>query len=124
MARVRSKDTKPEIIVRKILHSRGFRYRLHVRYLPGRPDLVFVRSKKVIFVHGCFWHRHTKCARCTTPSANSEFWKRKFDENIERDKKNLKNLKQQGWQPLIVWECELDDLPSLTKKLTSFLIST
>jgi len=89
MSRIRGKDTKPEIAVRKMLHAAGFRFRLHVKDLPGKPDIVLPKWKTVIFVHGCFWHRHEGCSRCTTPTSNNEYWVKKFEKNVERDSKTL-----------------------------------
>lgn len=89
------------------MHRHGFRFRLHRKDLPGRPDIVMPKSKTVIFVHGCFWHRHPGCRKCTTPSTNVEFWKEKFRKNTERDVKNLENLKSLGWRVIVVWECEV-----------------
>ena len=121
MARVGSKDTKPEIIVRRILHANGKRYRLHASELPGCPDVVFRRSRKAIFVHGCFWHRHEGCRRASTPKTRETFWRRKFAKNRERDERNQKTLVQMGWSYLIVWECELGDTEALRFRLLSFL---
>lgn len=107
MAGIRSKDTKPEMTVRRYLHARGFRYRLHARGLPGSPDLVLPRYRVAIFVHGCFWHRHTDCRYATTPGSNIEQWARKFTSNIERDARKLAALEDAGWRVIVVWECEL-----------------
>ncbi len=105
MASIRGRDTKPEMLVRKALHRRGFRFRLHARNVPGRPDLLLPRYRAAIFVHGCFWHRHTGCRYATTPATNPEFWQRKFDSNVERDQRDLKALEAAGWRVAIVWEC-------------------
>ena len=107
MSRIRGKDTKPEIAVRKMLHAAGFRFRLHVKNLPGKPDIVLPKWKTVVFVHGCFWHRHQGCSRCTTPTSNNEYWDKKFVKNVERDKNDKKTLERLGWKVLIVWECEV-----------------
>ena len=107
MAQIRAKDTKPEIMIRHALHKKGFRYRLHNRNLPGTPDLVFPRFHAVCFVHGCFWHRHIGCSYATMPSTNSDNWNEKFNSNIERDKRNCKELMSRGWRIAIVWECAL-----------------
>lgn len=107
MAGIRGKNTKPERAIRTALHSAGFRYRLHVSDLPGKPDLVFPKYKAVILVHGCFWHRHPGCWWCTDPSSNRKFWVAKFDQNIQRDAKNIADLKGLGWRVCIVWECAL-----------------
>lgn len=107
MSGIRSKDTQPEILVRKYLHSQGFRFRLHTRKLPGTPDLVLPKYKVAIFVHGCFWHRHEGCRYATTPASNAERWKLKFDANIERDARKSSMLRAAGWRVIVVWECEL-----------------
>lgn len=111
MAGVRSKDTRPELQVRKFLHSQGFRYRLHAKELPGSPDLVLPKYNVVIFVHGCFWHRHDSCTYATTPATNVDKWLEKFSQNINRDKKNVDTLKMLGWRVITVWECALRKAP-------------
>lgn len=111
MAGIRSRDTRPEMMVRKHLHARGFRYRLHVRTLPGSPDLVLPRYHVVIFVHGCFWHRHLGCRYATTPASNVERWRLKFDSNTERDSRQESMLRTAGWRVIVVWECELKRTP-------------
>ena len=108
MSRIRSKDTKPEHIVRKFLYKKGFRYRLHSKSLPGKPDLSNQSKKTAVFVHGCFWHRHG-CKRTTLPKTNTEFWVQKFKNNVERDKKNYKILRSLLWSIYIIWECELTE---------------
>ena len=115
MAAIKSKNTKPEIAVRKLLHSLGYRFRLHRKDLPGSPDIVLPKYKTVIFVHGCFWHRHKGCKYKTTPKTRKEFWENKFNENIKRDKNNFKELKKLNWKVLVIWECQL-------KNLENFLI--
>lgn len=105
MAGIRGRNTRPEISLRKALHRLGFRYRLHGRKLPGRPDLVFPMYRAVVFVHGCFWHRHAGCPYCTTPDSNYDFWQAKFLENTTRDARNLEHLRTAGWRIAIVWEC-------------------
>ncbi len=110
MARIRGRDTKPERIVRSHLHQAGLRFRLHARALPGRPDIVLKRWKAVVFVHGCFWHRHRGCPMATTPSTNPEFWRRKFEENVSRDARNVAALRSLGWRVFIVWECRTSTL--------------
>ena len=105
MARVQSRDTGPELALRRVLHARGFRYKLHEPTLPGRPDLVFPRYRAVCFVHGCFWHRHDGCPRATTPATNRSFWKRKFAANVRRDQRNHTALLQAGWRVGVIWEC-------------------
>ena len=107
MAGIRSKDTKPEMTVRRYLHSKGFRYRLHTRDLPGSPDLVLPKYRVAIFVHGCFWHRHLGCRYTTIPASNIEHWNEKFRVNIERDKRKQAALEAEGWRVIVVWECEL-----------------
>lgn len=106
MSRVGSKDTKPELLIRKGLHARGFRYRLHVNNLPGKPDMVFPRYKSVIQINGCFWHGHS-CPRCRMPNSNSEYWNRKIARNRERDISNRRSLTDEGWRVLTIWECAL-----------------
>ena len=109
MSAIKSKNTKPEIKVRKVLHSMGYRFRLHRKDLPGSPDIVLPKYKTVIFVHGCFWHRHENCKYASTPKTRQEFWEAKFQENINRDKLNQENLSSKGWKIIIVWECEIKD---------------
>lgn len=121
MARVRGKDTKPELIIRSILHHMGYRFRLHRSDLPGNPDVVLPKHKKVIFVHGCFWHGHKGCPRSKRPSTNQNFWNNKLDKTIERDTHNINKLIKLGWEPLIIWECEVKAPESLSKKLSEFL---
>ena len=123
MARVKGKDTKPEIVVRHTLYVKGFRYRLHRRDLPGTPDIVFVGRRKAILVHGCFWHRHEGCVRCTTPKTRVSYWLAKFKENIERDRRKLAELSTQGWSALVIWECETADSQYLEDRLERFLHS-
>lgn len=119
MRAVTSKNTKPEKVVRMLLHRMGLRFRLHSKTLPGSPDIVLMRWKTVIFVNGCFWHQHRGCARAKRPQHNKTFWDKKLDRNIQRDKENKKCLKKLGWRVLEVWECELRDIGSLMQKLTS-----
>jgi len=107
MSRIRSKDTKPELLVRKFLFGKGFRYRLHVKELPGKPDLVFPKYKTVIFVHGCFWHGHEGCKYFVIPKTRTEWWLKKINRNKELDIKNLKELRSMGWKVITVYECEL-----------------
>lgn len=107
MAGIRSKDTKPELTLRRALHARGLRYRLHDRKLPGKPDIVLRRYKAAIFVHGCFWHRHEGCRYTTIPATRTEFWEEKFRANVLRDQRNLKLLRDAGWRVAIIWECDL-----------------
>jgi DNA mismatch endonuclease (patch repair protein) len=121
MARVRSKNSRPELIVRKLVFALGYRYRLHARDLPGCPDLVFCGRRKVIFVHGCFWHRHPDCALARMPKSRLDFWTPKLEGNRERDEKNRKALMREGWRVLTVWECELKDLARLEPRIRRFL---
>lgn len=121
MSRVKNKDTKPEIVVRSIVHRLGYRFRKSNSSLPGRPDIVLARHRKVIFVHGCFWHGHKQCKRALRPTTNKKFWNKKLDANIVRDKHNNKELKYLGWKILIVWECQTRDQDKLLPKLESFL---
>jgi DNA mismatch endonuclease, patch repair protein len=121
MGRIRSKDTKPELQVRRLLHGMGYRYRLHRRDLPGAPDLVFGARRKVIFVHGCFWHAHQSCSIANRPKSRQEFWDDKFARNRERDATHVEALKARGWDVRTVWECELKDRDKLTSRLLSFL---
>ena len=107
MSNIRSKDTKPEMIVRRYLHQNGFRYRLHMKDLPGKPDIVLPKYNVVIFVHGCFWHRHQNCKYATTPRTNRKFWNNKFSINIQRDQRNMDLLKDSGWNIIIFWECAI-----------------
>jgi len=117
MSRIKSKDTKPELIVRSLLHHLGYRFRLHSKKLPGKPDIVLAKYKTVIFVHGCFWHRHKDCPRATTPKSNQEYWKAKFERNVQRFEEVSKQIQAMGWHVMVIWECELTDIEALTKKL-------
>lgn len=121
MAGIKGKNTKPEMVVRKLVCGMGFRFRLHRKDLPGSPDLVIPRLRKVIFVHGCFWHRHSGCRLAYTPKSNAQYWLDKFEANMRRDALALEALGDLGWEILIVWECELLNLPALAQKLHSFL---
>ncbi|TCO10199.1 T/G mismatch-specific endonuclease [Camelimonas lactis] len=123
MRAVRSVDTRPEMVVRRLLHAMGYRYRLHRRDLPGAPDIVFPGRRKLIFVHGCFWHGHD-CARgARMPAANADYWRSKIARNLVRDADHLAALRQAGWQALVIWECQLKvrDRPALTALLRAFL---
>lgn len=121
MGRIRSKDTKPEKTVRSLLHKLGYRFRIHRKDLPGKPDIVMPKFKTVIFVHGCFWHRHKGCKYAYNPKSKQEFWKKKFQDNIKRDKKKRDELERLGWKILIIWECELKDLTVVQNKIESSL---
>jgi len=123
MSRVSGKNTKPEIAVRSALHKMGYRFRLHRKDLPGKPDITLPKYKKVIFVHGCFWHGHPGCSRSKRPVTNQEFWREKLDKNIERDKVNVNALIQLGWDVLTIWSCEVKNRKKLKSKLLSFLES-
>ena len=118
MAAIRSKDTAPELAVRRILHAMGLRFRLHRKDLPGRPDIVLPKHRTVVFVHGCFWHRHKDCRHTTTPKTRQEFWQTKFASNVERDRRNRTDLQQLGWRVIVVWECELRQPSDLKGRLT------
>src|SRR3546814_11416036 len=107
MSRIRSSNTSPELALRRALHALGFRFRLHRKDLPGKPDIVLPRYRTVVFVHGCFWHRHAGCKVATTPKSNTGFWIEKFDRNVARDSRSRELLETQGWNVIIVWECEL-----------------
>lgn len=120
MSRVKNKNTKPEVHVRRMLHRMGYRFRLHRRDLPGAPDIVLPRYRSIVFVHGCFWHSHD-CPRGARPSTRAKFWNAKLDSNIERDRVNRVVLEQRGWRVLTVWECELRDPDTVHDKLRHFL---
>ena len=121
MSRIRGKDTYPEMMVRKWLWTNGYRYRLHRKDLPGKPDIVLPKYHTVIFVHGCYWHRHG-CKYTTTPVTRKEFWEAKFKENTNRDRRNRRQLNQAGWRVLVLWECEIDATNTVTKrKIETFL---
>lgn len=121
MSLIRGKDTKPELIVRKLVYSMGYRYRLHRADLPGKPDLVFGPRRKVILVHGCFWHRHRGCANARMPKSKIGFWRSKLEGNSRRDKRVLWLLKKLGWRGMTIWECELKDEHSLRSSIRKFL---
>ena len=110
MSRIRSKNTKPELIVRKVLHNSGIRYRLHARNLPGKPDLSNKSKKFAIFVNGCFWHQHKGCKRASIPKSNTDYWIPKLEKNVNRLKENLKTLDTMGYRTAVIWECEVNDL--------------
>lgn len=123
MSAIRHKNTQPELVVRKIISGIGYRYRLNVATLPGKPDLVFRSRNRIIFVHGCFWHRHPskKCALARLPKSKLDFWLPKLSGNAERDRRNLRLLRKMGWKVLVVWECQLRDKERLKNTLRSFL---
>ena len=121
MGRVRATGTKPELLVRKVAHRMGYRFRLHSENLPGKPDLVFSGRRKVIFVHGCFWHGHRHCPKAKRPTTNGTFWERKLSRNVERDQQNLDSLKEAGWEVLIIWECETRNHDRVAARIRRFL---
>lgn len=121
MSRIRGRDTKPEILVRKLAHALGYRFRLHRRDLSGTPDLVFPGRRKVVFVHGCFWHRHPGCRYAYEPKSRVEFWRTKFASNVTRDARVLTEIERSGWDALTIWECETSDLARLAQTLIQFL---
>ncbi len=123
MSAVKSKDTKPEMIVRRLVHGMGYRYRLHRKDLPGKPDLVFASRKKIIFVHGCFWHRHFCRQGRSLPKVRRRFWRKKFDTNVARDRKNIRRLRKEGWGVLVIWSCQTkpQKMERLTKRIENFL---
>jgi DNA mismatch endonuclease, patch repair protein len=121
MGRVKSRDTRPELVVRRLMHGMGYRYRLHAADLPGRPDLVFRPRRKVVFVHGCFWHGHKGCALARIPKSRSDFWQAKFTANQARDARATRDLRGLGYRALTIWECELDNLAKVEKKLRRFI---
>lgn len=112
MSRIRGKDTRPELVLRRAIHASGLRYRLHGRKIPGSPDLVFPKYGAVVFVHGCFWHQHAGCKSAHIPKSNSEFWDLKFKLNKERDRRNARELRVLGWRVAVVWECQVADAAS------------
>ncbi|MGD0124240.1 MAG: very short patch repair endonuclease [Terriglobia bacterium] len=121
MRAVRSRNTQPEVRVRQIAHALGYRFRLHFRKLPGKPDLAFPGRRKAIFVHGCFWHRHKGCRRASMPKSNRAFWRAKLARNASRDSEELAAIRKQGWRALVVWECEVKNEPRLAARLRRFL---
>ena len=122
MSRIRGKDTMPELRVRRYLHSRGLRFRLHVKDLPGKPDMVFPRYRTVVFVHGCFWHQHSGCPYAVMPASNTDFWRSKLEGNVQRDQRHASALHSAGWRVLTVWECEVrsrERLEHLAREITA-----
>jgi DNA mismatch endonuclease (patch repair protein) len=122
MSGIKGRDTKPERIVRKYLHKRGLRFRLAPKHLPGKPDIVLPKHRTVIFVHGCFWHRHEGCKYAANPKTNSDFWQKKLSENVKRDRRNSEKLEQSGWQVLTIWECQANEkkLHDLANRVMNF----
>lgn len=120
MAAIKGADTRPELIIRRLLHAAGYRYRLHLRTLPGRPDIVFPARQKVIEVMGCFWHRHAGCPRAAMPATRADFWQTKFERNVARDTRNIAALNEAGWHVLVIWECEVSH-GGIADRLRDFL---
>lgn len=123
MSQIKGRNTAPELKVRSALHRAGFRFRLHRRDLPGTPDIVLPRFRTVIFVHGCFWHRHEGCKFAYTPKSRTEFWEEKFSRNMERDRRKILQLQQAGWNVEIIWECETTDMVNLNRRLDFLPVS-
>ncbi|MFK4385888.1 very short patch repair endonuclease [Bradyrhizobium sp. USDA 223] len=121
MARIGRCNTRPELMVRQLLTEIGYRYRIHLGGVPGRPDVAFTKRKKAVFIHGCFWHAHENCRVFKLPSSRKEFWERKFENNKARDKRLLEAAEEAGWQTLVVWECELSNLGRVSRRLKRFL---
>ncbi len=121
MSKIKSRDTSTELTVRSVLHDMGYRFRLHRKDLPGKPDIVLPKYRTVIFVHGCFWHRHTECKYAYTPKSNVEFWEKKFKANVERDQNNNRILQELGWKIIVIWECQTQNLEPLKYLLKTSL---
>jgi DNA mismatch endonuclease (patch repair protein) len=121
MSKIQSKDTKPEIIVRTFLFSRGFRYRINDKRYPGKPDIVLPKYKTIIFVHGCFWHGHKNCNASKLPETRKGFWKKKISDNTKRDRKNIRELEKQGWNVIVVWDCEINNINKRKKRLQQLI---
>ncbi len=121
MAAIRSKNTKPEMLVRSLVHRMGFRFRLHRRDLPGTPDIVFPKLRKIVFIHGCYWHMHNCRFGIVIPKTRAKFWQAKRQSNVDRDKRNRRLLKTAGWDVLVIWECQLRDLDRTQIRLLDFL---
>lgn len=121
MSRIRGRDTTPELVVRRIAHRLGFRFRLHRKDLPGSPDIVFPRYRAIIMVHGCFWHRHPGCKYAYTPKTRVHFWRKKFEGNVVRDRRNALMLSELGWRTMVIWECETKDHQAVAARIESFL---
>lgn len=121
MRAIRSKGMRPEMLVRRLVHSLGYRYRLHRKDLPGKPDLAFITKRKAIFVHGCFWHQHSECREGRPPGSNIEYWGPKLARNVERDRRSVEELARRGWRALAIWECETGDESNLRDRLIQFL---
>jgi DNA mismatch endonuclease (patch repair protein) len=125
MSRIKGKDTKPEMLVRKFLHANGFRFRLHTKEIPGKPDIVLPKYKTVIFVHGCFWHGHTHCRYFVVPKTRTEWWMNKINKNIDNDVRATAELLKDGWKVIIIWECELkkDNIDKILAKLPGKIVT-
>lgn len=123
MSRIRAKNTKPEMLLRKELHARGRRYRLHVKGLPGKPDIVFTRARLAIFVHGCFWHQHESCIQASKPKSNQDYWSSKLSGNIKRDRRNRDELSALGFRTAVLWECEIEASPQNAADLIEHLLA-
>lgn len=122
MSKIRNRNTKPEIAVRKILTSLGLRYRLYVNTLPGKPDIVIPGRKTAVFINGCFWHQHENCRRKSMPKTNAEYWKPKLANNVAKQKEEIKKIKKLGYRPLIIWECQIENEEKLTKRIERMLV--
>jgi DNA mismatch endonuclease (patch repair protein) len=123
MRRIKSKDSSGELAVRRLVHGLGYRYRLHDQQLPGRPDMVFPGRRKIIFMHGCFWHQH-RCSLAHTPRSRTDYWKPKLERNRARDREHRRTLKALGWEVLVIWECEIRNLTALTHRLKRFFAAS
>lgn len=121
MSQIKGKDTKPELLVRSMLHRMGYRFRLHRKDLPGKPDITLPKYRAVVFVHGCFWHRHKECRYAYTPKSRIGFWQKKFKDNVERDKKKQAALRRAGWRVIVVWECQLRNISKLENRIKNSL---
>ena len=121
MSRIRSQDTSPELRVRSLIHRAGYRYRLHVKEMPGKPDIVMPRYRTAILINGCFWHRHPNCRYATTPKTNTDYWQRKFERNVARDRTAHDELARNGWKILVIWECQTRDKESLATLIGEIL---
>jgi DNA mismatch endonuclease (patch repair protein) len=121
MSRIGGKDTAPELLVRRLLHALGYRFRLHRDGLPGKPDIVLPRHRKIVLIHGCFWHGHPRCPRAALPTTNAEFWQKKIGGNKIRDRRVRRELRGLGWNVLVLWQCQLKDVEKLMRRLQTFL---
>lgn len=122
MSRIRGKNTKPEIMLRSMLFRHGYRFRIHKKGLPGKPDVVLPKYKTAIFVHGCFWHFHAECREGRIPNTNTKFWKEKLSKNVEKDKRNIAALNESGWRVIVIWECEIEkDIKGVINKIQNVL---